>query len=97
LSHPLALILFPVVSAREMYDTVMEKINLAHIIIKTAAVADYRPEETFSQKLKKGDDLILKLVRNPDILKEIGSKKGKAYLVGFAAETENLLDNARKK
>jgi phosphopantothenoylcysteine decarboxylase / phosphopantothenate---cysteine ligase len=97
LEPPSGVDFFPVVSAREMHDTVMEKINLANIIIKTAAVADYRPEETFSQKIKKGDDLVLKLVRNPDILKEIGSKKGKAYLVGFAAETENLLDNARIK
>ncbi|MDO9534569.1 MAG: bifunctional phosphopantothenoylcysteine decarboxylase/phosphopantothenate--cysteine ligase CoaBC [Bacillota bacterium] len=97
LEPPSGVDFFPVVSAREMYDIVMEKLTLAHIIIKTAAVADYRPEETFPQKLKKGDDLILKLVRNPDILKEIGTKKGKIYLVGFAAETENILDNARKK
>ncbi|RJX29342.1 MAG: bifunctional phosphopantothenoylcysteine decarboxylase/phosphopantothenate--cysteine ligase CoaBC [Dethiobacter sp.] len=87
----------PVVSAREMYDVVMDKLFLADVIIKTAAVADYRPEETYSQKIKKGGDLLVRLVRNPDILQELGSRKGNYILVGFAAETENLLNNAHKK
>jgi phosphopantothenoylcysteine decarboxylase / phosphopantothenate---cysteine ligase len=97
LEPPSGVDFIPVVSAREMYDIVMEKLPLAHIIIKTAAVADFRPEETYSHKLKKGDELTVKLVRNPDILEEVGARKGRIYLVGFAAETENLLDNARKK
>jgi phosphopantothenoylcysteine decarboxylase/phosphopantothenate--cysteine ligase len=80
-----------------MYAAVMDKFSLADVIIKTAAVADYRPEEAYGQKIKKGDALSLKLVRNPDILQELGSQKGARFLVGFAAETENLLENARKK
>jgi phosphopantothenoylcysteine decarboxylase/phosphopantothenate--cysteine ligase len=88
---------FPVESAREMYAAVMDKFSLADVIIKAAAVADYRPEEAYGQKIKKGDTLSVKLVRNPDILQELGSQKGDRFLVGFAAETENLLENARKK
>ena len=88
---------FPVESAREMYAAVMDKFSLADVIIKTAAVADYRPEEAYEQKIKKGDALSVKLVRNPDILQELGSQKGARFLVGFAAETENLLENAREK
>jgi phosphopantothenoylcysteine decarboxylase/phosphopantothenate--cysteine ligase len=80
-----------------MYAVVMDKFSLADVIIKTAAVADYRPEEAYEQKIKKGDALSVKLVRNPDILQELGSQKGDRFLVGFAAETENLLENAREK
>jgi phosphopantothenoylcysteine decarboxylase/phosphopantothenate--cysteine ligase len=88
---------YPVESAREMYALVMDKFSLADVIIKTAAVADYRPEETYAQKIKKSGDLSIRLVRNPDILQELGSRKGTRFLVGFAAETENLQDNAHKK
>ena len=64
-----------------------------------AAVADYRIKEYSTQKIKKGaeDNLTLNLVKNPDILKEISSIKSKAKIVGFCAESENLLENAREK
>ncbi len=88
---------YPVVSAREMYAAVMDKLPAADIVIKSAAVADYRPQGIAAQKIKKGGEMTLKLVRNPDILKEIGEKKGDIFVVGFAAETENLLANGRKK
>ncbi len=97
LEPPAGVDFYPVLSAREMYDVVMDKLAEADIIIKAAAVADYRPEITLDQKMKKGDDLVLKLVRNPDILKTIGVQKGGRFLVGFAAETEQLMVNAGKK
>lgn len=88
---------YPVASAQEMYEAVMDKLPAADIVIKTAAVADYRPESISAQKIKKGGEMTLKLIRNPDILKEIGKKKGDAFVVGFAAETENILANGKKK
>ncbi len=97
LEPPPGVELCPVESAREMHRVVMEKLPVAQIVIKTAAVADYRPVESQSQKIKKGGDFTLKLVRNPDILQEIGFKKENRFLVGFAAETENLRANAQEK
>jgi len=88
----------PVESAREMSDAVQQAATGASIVIKAAAVADYRPAEPASGKLKKSaEQLNLQLVRNPDILAELGSRKGRTLLVGFAAETEELLANAGKK
>ena len=97
LETPPGVVFCPVVSAQEMYKKVMEKLSSAHIVIKSAAVADYRPEERREQKIKKGGAYTLSLVRNPDILREIGSKKENRFLVGFAAETENLRSNAQEK
>lgn len=88
----------PVVSAMEMRDAVLEKLNDATIIIKAAAVADYRPAVRQGLKIKKNDaPLSVELVKNPDILAELGEMKGGRILVGFAAETETLLEHARKK
>ncbi len=88
----------PVGSASEMYQAVMEHFPACDVVIKAAAVADYRPEQSSEHKIKKsGGDLVLKLVQNPDILKELGKIKGDKLLVGFAAETRDLLDNAAEK
>jgi phosphopantothenoylcysteine decarboxylase/phosphopantothenate--cysteine ligase len=69
------------------------------MIIKAAAVSDYRPRETASQKLKKGPDAVsMDLIQNPDILAELGRiKMPPCVLVGFAAETQDLLANAQEK
>jgi phosphopantothenoylcysteine decarboxylase/phosphopantothenate--cysteine ligase len=68
------------------------------IIIKSAAVADYRPKQVSSAKIKKkGSGIVLDLEKTSDILADLGKKKGKRILVGFAAETENLLANAEEK
>ena len=88
--------LVQVTTAGEMFDAVMQKKNDAKIIIKCAAVADYAPVRVAPNKMKKGDKLTLELTATRDILKELGSNKT-YFLVGFAAETENLLENARKK
>lgn len=89
----------PVTTAREMHAAVMAYCADADVIIKAAAVADFRPAERGTGKLKKGErtQLLLELVRNPDILADLGQRRGKALLVGFAAETGDLLKNARKK
>ena len=85
-------------SAREMYEAVHEHFEWADAVIKTAAVADYRPKEMSSHKIKKnGENLILELVPNPDILKSLGERKTHQILVGFAAETQNVIEYAEDK
>ncbi|GGL44375.1 bifunctional phosphopantothenoylcysteine decarboxylase/phosphopantothenate--cysteine ligase CoaBC [Sporolactobacillus putidus] len=85
-------------SARDMYEAVIKRFEAADVVVKAAAVADYRPETVSGQKIKKGDGpLLVKMVRNPDILTEIGARKTHQLLVGFAAETENLEENAQRK
>jgi phosphopantothenoylcysteine decarboxylase/phosphopantothenate--cysteine ligase len=89
-----------VVSAREMSRATLKASRGKDIIIMSAAVADYRPQRPATQKIKKasGKALQLKLVRTEDILATLGRKKNsKQYLVGFAAETRQLIKNARKK
>ncbi len=82
----------------EMYDAVMNNYTDKDIIIKSAAVADYRPEVVSNSKIKKSEgNLTLTLVRNPDILKELGGLKEDRVLVGFAAESDNVLENAKDK
>ncbi len=86
-------------SAVEMHKEVLARYTKAQVIIKSAAVADYRPERTQSSKIKKHDgDLTLNFVRTPDILMELGKKaKRGQYLVGFAAEDRQVLQNAKAK
>ena len=85
-------------SAIQMYEKVDEKFKDIDIFIACAAVADYRPKEYQDKKIKKSDlNLTIELVRNPDILFEMGKKKENQLLVGFAAETNNIIENALKK
>ncbi len=85
-------------TALEMYDAVLGLFPEMDVVIKAAAVADYRPSVEAEQKIKKtGTNCTLELVPNPDILAELGRKKTSQVLVGFAAETENLLANATHK
>ena len=85
-------------SASEMLHSVEENFSAATIAIFAAAVADYRPAEAASQKIKKtAGDITLRLEPNPDILAIIARKKGHRLIVGFAAETDKVADNARKK
>jgi phosphopantothenoylcysteine decarboxylase/phosphopantothenate--cysteine ligase len=81
-----------------MYEAVMKNYEACDIVVMVAAVADYRPSEFSESKIKKKDgDMFLKLERNNDILKELGQKKGGRFLTGFCAETDDLIENARKK
>ena len=86
-------------TTREMMDAVLAKYAEMDIVIKAAAVADYCPHEVAEQKIKKATDDALTIVldKNPDILKKLGELKTKQFLVGFAAETQNLLANATEK
>ena len=84
-------------TAEEMYGEVMKYEAEQDIIIAAAAVADYRPEYTADKKIKKGDMLTLNFIRNKDILLELGKIKKDKILVGFAAESENLIENAKEK
>lgn len=88
-----------VTTALEMQQAVLSHASDADVIIKAAAVADFRPVERNGQKVKKGaaEQMMLDLQRNPDILAELGRIKEKQVLVGFAAETDDLLANAGKK
>ncbi len=87
------------VSAEEMYQAVLSEIENATIFISAAAVADYRPKNRAAQKIKKsGESLILELEKTPDILAEVSKTRHENLLVvGFAAETTNLLEHARQK
>ncbi|MEI8173491.1 MAG: bifunctional phosphopantothenoylcysteine decarboxylase/phosphopantothenate--cysteine ligase CoaBC, partial [Deltaproteobacteria bacterium] len=98
LPAPRGVTLVSVSSAVEMKEAVMAHLKASTIVIKAAAVADYRPATRLASKMKKqAGPLTLSLERNPDIIAEIGKKKGKRILVGFAVETENLIENARAK
>ena len=86
-------------TTNEMLEACLEAYEAADIVIKAAAVADYRPRDVADQKIKKKTDDALTVVmdKNPDILKTLGAQKTHQVLVGFAAETQNLLENARDK
>ena len=81
-----------------MREAVLKNFDSVDAVIMAAAVSDYRVKNISAQKIKKSaDTLTLELVKNPDILKELGRLKKSQVLVGFAAETENLLEYAQKK
>jgi phosphopantothenoylcysteine decarboxylase/phosphopantothenate--cysteine ligase len=90
--------IIPVVSALDMYDAVHAHIREQDIAIFAAAVADYRPVHSSPNKIKKtSETLSIELVKNPDILASVGAMESKPFLVGFALETDNEVDNALSK
>ncbi|MGL5331006.1 MAG: bifunctional phosphopantothenoylcysteine decarboxylase/phosphopantothenate--cysteine ligase CoaBC [Peptostreptococcaceae bacterium] len=90
--------LIKIESANDMYDAVIENLEQNDVIIKSAAVADYKPKSYSDKKIKKSDDdLVIELDRNKDIAYEIGKVKKDKILVGFAAETNDLIENAKGK
>lgn len=99
LKEPQGAHLIPVVSALDMKRAVLKHLKKADVVFMVAAVADYRPERIARQKIKKSARaLTLKLIPNPDILKELGTKKrADQIVVGFAAETNNTVAYAKKK
>ena len=85
-------------STAQMREAVLTNLKNASILMMAAAVSDYRPRQMAAGKIKKSEaEMVLALERNPDILSEAGEQKDHRILVGFAAETENLLQNARRK
>jgi len=87
-----------VTTAQQMYDAVLQGFESCHIAILSAAVADYRPTDVASQKIKKKEgSLTIQLEKTEDILASLGTRKDRQFLVGFALETENELENAKTK
>ncbi len=85
-------------SVQEMFDAVMEHLPDSDIVVKSAAVSDYRPKTVQEHKMKKGDGpLVLELDKAPDILRTIGERKTKQFVVGFAAETQDVIKHAQDK
>ncbi|EJL21618.1 bifunctional phosphopantothenoylcysteine decarboxylase/phosphopantothenate--cysteine ligase CoaBC [Brevibacillus sp. BC25] len=98
LARPDGVEFIAVESVQEMFDAVMEQLPDCDIVVKSAAVSDYRPKHVAEHKMKKGDGpLDLALEKAPDILKTIGERKTKQFVVGFAAETQNVLQHAQSK
>ena len=88
----------PIVSAEDMYQAVTTAFSKQDIIIKAAAVADYKPTEVNEEKTKKKDgDMNIPLTRTKDILKTLGEEKTNQFLCGFSMETENMLENSKAK
>lgn len=98
LEPPFGARVIAVMTAEEMRAAVLKEINSSSVVVMAAAVSDYRPVASAGKKLKRGKEAIeLRLEPNPDILKELGAKKDGKILIGFAAETEDLITNAAKK
>jgi phosphopantothenoylcysteine decarboxylase/phosphopantothenate--cysteine ligase len=98
LQPPDSLTFVAVESAEEMKQAVLSNMHNCHIYISTAAVADYRVKNIATQKIKKTEDsLTLELTKNDDIISIVANHKSKPYVVGFAAETENVMENAKEK
>lgn len=97
LTPPRAAEFTSVESTEDMRDIVLRLLPQASVVIKTAAVSDYRPKAAAGQKIKRKGPMTLELEATPDILKELSLKKSSQIVVGFAAETENVLENARQK
>ena len=98
LAPPAGIQVKSVVSAQEMLAAVESNIDSTDILICAAAVADYRPADSMPQKMKKdAPEMTIKLVRNPDILASMAARPSPPFIVGFAAETERTIDNARGK
>ena len=97
LPQPQGVEFLQVTTAMEMYDEVINRCLTCDVIIKAAAVADYRPLNRHPAKLKKGDFATIELQKNPDILAELGGMERRPFLVGFAAETDMLEQYAERK
>jgi phosphopantothenoylcysteine decarboxylase/phosphopantothenate--cysteine ligase len=94
---PAAAVFVPVQTAEEMREAVLQHAGCASIVIKAAAVADYRVQRPADQKIKGKRDLTLALTPNPDILAEVAARAAGGFIVGFAAETHDVVANARAK
>lgn len=98
LDAPFGVNLIKVNTNEEMLNAVLSEFDDSDIVIKSAAVADYKPKRYNVEKIKKHDDILnLEFIKDIDILKLLGSKKKNQKLIGFAAESSNLMDNAREK
>ncbi len=97
LRPPAGVVFVPVQTAEEMREAVLQHLAGTTIVIKAAAVADYRAKRPVTEKIKGKQDLTLELTPNPDILSEVAARRTSAFIVGFAAETRDVRANARAK
>ncbi len=98
LEPPMFVDVINVVSAKDMYDAVLEHFDEQDIVIKAAAVADYRPKNPVDEKVKKTDgEFSIELERTDDILKTLGERKSGQFLCGFSMETQNMVENSKEK
>lgn len=97
LTPPAGAVFVPVQTAEEMREAVLQHLPWATVVIKAAAVADYRAKQTAPAKIKGKRDLTLELTPNPDILAEVAARRTGAFVVGFAAETHDVAAHARAK
>jgi phosphopantothenoylcysteine decarboxylase/phosphopantothenate--cysteine ligase len=98
LAPPIGVRVIPVQTALEMREAVLHAAEAATVVIKAAAVGDYRPVHAATEKIpSKRDGLSIDLAPTPDILRELARRKGARFLVGFAAETHELREHARAK
>ncbi|MCU1286656.1 MAG: Phosphopantothenoylcysteine decarboxylase / Phosphopantothenate-cysteine ligase [Acidobacteriales bacterium] len=97
LEKPAPVELIEVQTAEEMRNAVLSKLDQASIVIKAAAVADYKPKQVAGQKIKRKGSFTLELEPTEDIAAEIGKRRSNQIVIGFAAETENVVENGRKK
>jgi phosphopantothenoylcysteine decarboxylase/phosphopantothenate--cysteine ligase len=97
LEAPTGVEIVGVETAAEMLNAVLSKLADATVVIKAAAVADFRPKHVAAQKMKGKKAFALELEPNPDIASEVSARRKGQVVIGFAAETENVLENARKK
>jgi phosphopantothenoylcysteine decarboxylase/phosphopantothenate--cysteine ligase len=97
LTPPPGAVFVPVQTAEEMREAVLHHLERATIVVKAAAVADYRAKQAAATKIKGKRDLTLELTPNPDILAEVAARRPSAFVVGFAAETNDVVANARAK
>lgn len=98
LTPPQGVKVINITTNEEMKNAILDNYDNSDIVIKSAAVADYKIKQYSNEKIKKGDnDLVLTFVRDNDILKILGERKKQQILVGFAAESNNVIENAKKK
>ncbi|GAA0085442.1 bifunctional phosphopantothenoylcysteine decarboxylase/phosphopantothenate--cysteine ligase CoaBC [Clostridium sp. CTA-7] len=98
INPPAGIKVINITTNEEMKNAILDNFEESHIVIKSAAVADYKIKNYSNEKIKKGEgDLTLTFVRDNDILKILGEKKNNQILVGFAAESNNVVENAKKK
>jgi len=97
ITPPSGAVFVPVQTAEEMREAVLHHLDRATLVVKAAAVADYRAKQAASTKIKGKRDLLLELTPNADILAEVAARRTNAFVVGFAAETHDVAANARAK
>lgn len=97
LTPPAGVEYIPVTTSEDMRSMVMNRLAETTVVIMAAAISDFMPAESSQSKIKKSDRLNLKLVKTRDVLEEVYEKKSRQFIVGFAAETEDLMVNAKKK